>query len=467
MLCVGNKGGVGLFTRGKSAILNVSFVQQACRIMVPVALQQAINMGVNMMDTIMLGSLGEVQLTASSLANSFYNIFTIFCMGIIGGCSVLSAQYWGAGDRTKTRASFCVGIDIALFFSVVFGLLTILFPAEIMRIYTDDAEVIACGVRYLRITAAVYLFHGPSQVVAFLMRSVHKPKLGLYVSILSFCVNVFANWVFIFGKLGAPRLEIAGAAVGTLLARITEFAAVFIYVLVIDDQLTLRLSHVVRFPGRDIFQKYLQVGLAALISDGLLGLGINAMSMVLGRMGKMVVSAYAICQIVDRLLNVVISGISNAAAIMIGNTIGEGQLELAREQGKNFCVMSILYGIFSAALILVTGPLIIRSFNLEAETIRIGERMMRAFSFICLFQGVQNVMSKGVLRGGGDTRFLLVADILFLWVTSIPLGILTGLVWKLPAWVSVISLRIDWVIKSFWCVHRLNSGKWIHEVKHI
>ena len=443
------------------------FYTQVIQIMIPVALQQAINMGVNMMDTVMLGSFGEAQLSASSLANSFYNLFVILCMGINGGCSVLAAQYWGAGDKKMVRETFNLAIRLATVLSLLFAAVTALFPEEIMRIYSTEADVIAYGVKYLRITAIVYFFHGTSQVTVLMMRCVQEAKLGLRVSIISFFVNVFFNWVFIFGKLGAPRMEIAGAALGTLIARVVEFAVTFIFVMVKDKKLELRPRHLLRGPTKELYYNYFRLGAAALVSDCMLGLGANAINMVLGRMGAAVVAANAICQVVDRLFTTVISGVSNASAVVTGNTVGRGEREKAIQQGQTFYLLSLAFGTVSGILVLIFGKFTLSFYNLDPATVVLAEQMIVAYCFIAFFQSVQSVMTKGVLRGGGDTRFLMVADVLFMWIVSIPLGILTGLVLCWPAWITVLSLRIDWAIKSVWCVRRLNSGKWIRETKKL
>lgn len=444
-----------------------NFYKQVLQIMIPVALQQAINMGVNLMDTVMLGSFGEAQLSASSLANSFYNLFTIFCMGIIGGCSVLASQYWGAGNKEKVRETFSLAMRLSSVLALVFAIVTALFPYQIMRMYTDEPEVIEYGVAYLRITTFVYLVHGTSMVAAFLMRSVQNAKLGLYVSIVSFLVNIGANWIFIFGKFGAPRMEIGGAALGTLIARVVEFIVTFIYIFKIDKSLGLKVRNILKNPTKELFYNYYRLGMAALFSDGLLGLGSNVMNMVLGHMGAAVVSANAICLVVDRLLTVVVQGVSNASSIVTGNTIGRGDKETALRQGQTFYILSAIFGLACSALIAIFGSLSIMAYSLEPETVTIAEEMMLAYAFISIFQSIQSVMTKGVLRGGGDTKFLLVADILFLWVASLPLGFLVGLVWNGPAWLAIICLRIDWIIKSFWCIGRLNSGKWIKETKRL
>ncbi|MCR5032371.1 MAG: MATE family efflux transporter [Lachnospiraceae bacterium] len=430
-------------------------------------MQQAINMGVNMMDTMMLGNLGETALSASSLANQYYMFFTIFCLGIIGGCSVLTAQYWGAGDKKRVRETFNMALWISFALCLLFMVVTMLFPEQIMTIYTSEADVIREGARYLEITAFIFILHGTSLVGSSLMRTVGKPRLGLVVSIVSFFVNVFFNYVFIFGKFGAPRMEIAGAALGTLIARATEFLITFIYIFVIDKALELKPKHLKRPPSVAMIREYFRIGAPVLISDALLGLGGNIVSVVMGHMGTAVVAANAICMVVDRLCIVVIQGIANAAGIIVGNTIGSGEKEKVQEQGQTFYLMSLIIGVISAVLVLIIGPMTIGLYTVTEETSLLTKEMMYAYTVIVFFQCIQSVMTKGVLRGGGDTRFLMVADILFMWLVSVPLGAVGGLVLHWPAWLVMICLRIDYMIKSIWCISRLLSGKWIHEADGI
>lgn len=440
-----------------------AFYTSVLSIMLPVALQQAINMGVNMLDTMMLGSFGEIQLSASSLANQYYAFFNVLCMGIIGGSSVLAAQYWGAGNSEKVRETFSMALRLALGAALFFTVLTLSIPDRIMGIYTSEPAVIDQGVRYLRITAFIFVIHGTGLVAAQLMRSVGQAKLGLVVSIISFVINILANYIFIFGKFGAPRMEIAGAALGTLLARTVEFAATFLYILVIDKKLRLRPKHLLVSPSPAFYKSYFRLGAPVLVSDALLGLGGNIVSVILGHMGAAVVAGNAICQVIDRLCTVVISGISNASGIITGNTIGLGDKRQAIEQGETFYLLSIIFGAVGSVLIFLLGPLTISLYRVSSETIQITRQLMNAYVVIIFFQAVQSVMTKGVLRGGGDTKFLMIADILFMWLVSIPLGIASGLIFGWPAWLTMLCLRTDYGIKSVWCVSRLISGKWIHE----
>ena len=442
-----------------------SFYRNVLSIMLPVALQAAINMGVNMLDTMMLGSFGEAQLSASSLANQFYSFFLIFCYGIIGGSSVLASQYWGARDKDHVRETFSMALRIALGVALVFAALTLFFTRPIMKIYTSEEDVINYGVKYLKITVLIFAIHGTGLVAAQLMRTVGQAKLGLYVSILSFAINLPANYIFIFGKCGMPRMEIAGAALGTLIARLTEFLATFIYILVMDKKLGFRLKHLLKAPSIQFYKNYLRLGAPVLLSDALLGLGLNLLSVVLGHMGAAVVAANSICQVIDRLCTVVIQGVSNASGIITGNTIGSGNRDLAMKQGETFYLLSMIFGAIASVMVFILGPMTISMYSLAPETVTMTRQLMNAYVVIIFFEAIQCVMTKGVLRGGGDTRFLLKADILFMWLVSIPFGAVGGLLLHWPAWLTLLCLRIDYIIKSFWCVSRLLSGKWIHSVE--
>ena len=223
------------------------------------------------------------------------------------------------------------------------------------------------------------------------------------------------------------------------------------------------LRHLFILPSPSFYKSYFRLGAPVLVSDALLGLGGNIVSIVLGHMGAAVVAANAICQVIDRLCTVIIAGISNASSIITGNTIGLGDTDLAIRQGETFYLLSIIFGMISSAMIFLFGPLTISVYHVSVETVRITRELMNAYVVIVFFQAVQSVMTKGVLRGGGDTKFLMKADILFMWLISIPLGTAVGLILRYPAWLTMLCLKVDYVIKSIWCIARLQSGCWIHK----
>ena len=290
-----------------------------------------------------------------------------------------------------------------------------------------------------------------------MIRSIGNAKLGLYVSIASFIVNIGANYIFIFGKLGAPALGVMGAAVGTLIARGVEFLFCAIYLLKYEKTLKYKAAGLLRLPGRGLFGEFRRLGMLALAA--------SVISIILGHMGKEIVSAYAIVTVMDRMATVAIQGATSAAGVVIGQTVGRGEFKRAQTEGWTFLILSAIIGVIGGVLVLILGEWSIGLYEIEPSTVDITVSMMEASAIIVFFQAIQSALSKGILRGGGDTKFLMVADIIFQWLASIPLGALAGLVLDLPPALVLVALRVDFIIKSVWLVFRLKSGKWIHRAK--
>lgn len=439
------------------------FYKTALMLALPIVLQNMITIGVNIMDTVMLGSYGEIQLSGSSLANEFINIFHILCMGMGCGAAVLTAQFWGKKDLRSLKYSVTIMMRICLALAVLFTVVTVVAPSFIMSIFTDDPAVIEKGRIYFLWSAPTYLLMGISLTLTLILRSVRKVMVPLWTSIICFFVNIFFNWVFIFGNLGAPEMQIAGAALGTLIARVVETAIIGIYVLAVDKNIGFRIRDLFGSCG-GLLPTYLKYSIPVLISDGMLALGNTMVSVIIGHISTEYVAANAIIATIVRLSTVFTQGLGQASSVMTGNALGQKETEKAYRQGVTFVTLSFLIGLFAAGVILALSPFIIGLYNIEDTTREIAHQLMYAVSIMIVFQSSQSMLTKGVLRGGGDTKFLMIADVAFLWVASVPLGALCGLVWHLSPFIIYIALKIDWAIKSFICLFRLKSKKWIRIV---
>lgn len=440
------------------------FYQTLLTIALPVILQSLITTGVNFMDTMMIAACGELELSACSLANQFINLFHILCNGMGFGAAVLTAQFWGSQNLSGVRQVTTIMLRICLVISSLFTAASFFVPNVIMGVYTPDGDIIYQGTLYLRLSAATFLLYGVSQTLSAVMRSVRQVKLPLIMAIISFFVNIFFNWVFIFGHFGAPEMRIEGAALGTLIARIVEFLVIAVYFLFIDKRIGYRLRHLFENCSSYIRQ-YITYSIPVLVSDALLGLGNNMVSVIMGHIGASFVAAFAIVSQVTRMLTIFTQGVSNASSIITGNTIGEGRYEDAYNQGRTFLALAICVGLFASLATGIICPLIVSSCDLSPETVAIAYQLVAAVCVMTVFNAMQSVLTKGVLRGAGDTRFLMVADILFLWLASVPLGYFAGIVWHLPAFFVYIALQIDHIIKAIWCTIRLNKGKWVKRAK--
>lgn len=445
-------------------IKDKGFYKKAASIAIPIALQGLITNGVNMMDTIMVGAVGETQLSAVSLANQFITIFHIFCMGIGMGASVLVSRYFGMNDSSSLKKTITIMLRLCLALSFIFSVVTAVIPRLIMLIYTTDENIVAYGVRYLKYSVASYALLGLSLTTTIVLRNVGQVKLPLYTSIAAFFINVAANYAFIFGKIGFPEMGVAGAALGTLVSRIFEFSIICGYLLLKDKAIEYRIKELFK-PVGVLWKEYIRISIPVLISDGILALGNNSVAMVIGRLGENFVAANAVTAVTQQLSSVVTQGFSQAGAIVTGHTLGQGDKKKALEQGYAFLGLGFLFGIVTASIIMLISTPMINAYNLSPETVRIAKQLMLSISIIMIFQATNSIMTKGVLRGGGDTKVLMVADNIFMWVASVPLGIIAGLVLHLPAFWIYFALKIDQVLKAFWCIIRLKSGKWIKRIK--
>ncbi len=444
----------------KIFVRDKQFYITAAILAAPVVLQNMITIMVNLLDTIMLGRYAEFQLSGSALANSFVGIYQILCMGIGGGAAVLTAQYWGAGDKAAIRKITVLMIRISMMFASVFFTMALVIPEQIMRIYSPDPEVIAAGAAYLRIVSPTFILTGLSQTLTIVLRSVREVRLPLINSVVSLFTNLFFNWMLIFGRLGMPELQIRGAAWATLIARSIETAILLYHLLVRDKKIGLGLRHL-REPCGAYLQRYIQYSAPVVLSDFLLGLGNSAVSMVMGHMSTSFVSANTIVSMTVRLSTVMNQGFANSGSIMTGNTLGEGDAEKAHRQGYTFLGLSVVLGLLASGIILALSPAIIGAYNITEETRQVAFQLMKSVAIMVVFQGTQSMLTKGVLRGGGDTKFLVAADISFMWLLSIPLGYLSAFVWNMsPFWIYLF-MKIDYIIKTVWCAFRLRGNQWI------
>ncbi|MBO4309865.1 MAG: polysaccharide biosynthesis C-terminal domain-containing protein, partial [Lachnospiraceae bacterium] len=280
---------------------SVKFYINVFTLALPIAVQSLITIGVNMLDTMMVGRLGDSALSATSLANSFISVFQIFCMGLGMGASVLVSRYWGikkseSGEKEQEDAlralkqTVCLVIRLNLILAAAFALATFFAPDLVMRMYTGKRNLIRLGVYYFNYSVPTYFFVGLSLVITIVLRSVGQVLYPLLVSIGAFFVNLLMNYMFIFGKFGAPEMGVSGAALGTLIARIFEFTLILGYLFFIDKKIGFRIKDLLMKTG-SLFFEYVRISIPVLVSDGILALGTNAVAMVIGRLSETFMAA--------------------------------------------------------------------------------------------------------------------------------------------------------------------------------
>lgn len=440
------------------------FYQKLFAIAIPMAMQNLINVAVGLLDTIMLGQLGEVAMSASSLGGQLGFMYMIVNMGLTAGAGVLTSQYWGRQDVDAIKKTMSMTYKISFVLSMLFMIIALAAPQFVLSIYTNDHDVIVSGAQYLQIISFTYLLSGLTMSTLNMLRTVGTVKISLYVYSVSFFVNVFFNYSLIFGKFGMPEMGVAGAALATVIARCVETCIVLIYLLKFDKKVRFRLSDLKGNIDRDVFRIYIKFGLPVLCNEVLWSLGSSVLSIIMGHMGKEFVAANSICSVMFQCITVATHGINSAAAVMAGNTIGEGKYEQARKQALTLFVISIGVGFFSCFLTLVLKNPLVGFYKITAETQAIALEMLSAMAFVNIFQAVASINMFGTLRGGGDSKFVAVTDVGSMWLLSVPLGWVAGLVLHRPAGIVYICLKATTIFECFAAAFRILSGKWVKDV---
>ena len=432
-------------------------------IALPIALQNLITFAVGMIDTMMLGSLGEIELSAAAIGNNLFFILMVLMFGLAGGSNILISQYWGKGDAKSIHKILAIMYRGCLIITSIFIGIALFIPRVFIKLYTSDIRVIEAGSAYLRIVAIGYIFYAITNCTIMILRSVKTVKISLVVYTASLVVNAFFNWVFIFGNLGAPALGVKGAAIATVLARITEFTIVMCFMIFFEDKIILKVKHLLKV-DKVILKDFISNCTPVLFNELLWSSGSTMISIIIGRLGTETVAANSISNVVFQFVTVFIFGLSNATAVIIGNTIGEGENERAVEYARTIGILSILMGLMAAGVICIIKPIVVDFYNVSELTKSIAKEIMSVTSIIVIFQSLGINMMMGVLRGGGDARFVLINDIVFMWIVAIPLGAIAAFVLKWPVAAVFFIVKSDEIIKSIISVIRVLSGKWVRNV---
>ena len=434
----------------------------------PIALQNLISFITNIVDTLMLGKLenAEVLIAGSTLADQPLFILAMICFGFSGGVLALCSQYWGKKDVVSIRKIMSIALKCVVAIALLIQTAVLLFPTGIMGIYSNNAQVVTAGVDYLRIFGFGYVLYAFSSMVLCSIRSVEIVKTAVLINVSTLVINVFLNWVFIFGKLGVPAMGLKGSALATLIARAVEFVLVCLFIFTVDKKLNFRLKDLLLF-DKILAGDLLKIGTPVVLNELFWALGISVQAAILGNISYSFgepVAANTIANNIQQLATIVIFGIANAAAVIVGKAIGEGDLKEAAHRAKVLKIMSMGVGVLGCGLVLVLRHFVIDFFDVSSQTKELTFQLMTVTAFVVFFISIAAMSIVGILRGGGDTKFCLICEMIVLWLVAVPFAYLAAVVFKWPVFVVLICMKVDEPIKSVACLVRIHGSKWIHSV---
>ena len=439
----------------------------------PIVLQNIITTSLGFADTFMVGLLGNAEMAAVTAANVPIFIIQLVIFGFQSGMAVLVSQYWGRGDTDNINRCMGVALYAVTGFSITLSLITFFFPAQVLRLITPNEELVRLATSYIQIVGFSYIFNGVSSIYAGIQRSTEYPAFGMILFAISMCVNTFLNFVLIFGRFGAPAMGVTGAAVATLTSRVVEFAVAIGFALW-NKRLPLRPACILR-PGRDILRSFLKYSTPVVCNETLWSMGTSMLTVIMGHMANSqdMLAAYALIGNIDKLSTVVCFGIAAASAVIIGKEIGMGRdRERVYSVGWTLLVVSLLVGALVMLLLLALLPLffrpvLFRLFKLTAGAAEVAGYLAVVYAVFMPMRAFDITNITGVLRAGGDVKMAAFIDNGPLWLASIPLMALAGLVLNAPTWLVCIAMQAENLCKCPLGLIRFRSGKWINDITRI
>lgn len=437
--------------------------------MLPMILQNLVTNFMALADSFMVGALGETELAAVTMANSVFYVLSLIIFGIQSGTGVLVAQYYGKGRLDAINRIMGMGYYVSLGLTALIALLAFFFPMQLMQLVTNNPDLWEPGAEYARIVGFSYVCMAFSGVYIAVQRSMENPGLGAILLTVSGALNILLNYMFIFGKWGAPAMGCAGAAVATLLSRVLE-------VLVVtgcffrSKRLPVKPGLMLR-PGRIIAGDFIKYSLPVVLNEGMWSLAMSLFSIIMGHMPNStpILAAYTIAGNIDRMAAVALFAAGNATAVIIGRDIGCGDTKEIYGKGVALNFVCFVTGIISMGILLTIRATLLDGFifplmDISAEAGELAKMMLAFIAVVMPLRSLNLCNIVGVFRGGGDVRFGLICDIGPLYCVCLPAAALCGLVFGLGITAVYVCICLDDFCKVFLCLPRLRSGKWINSV---
>ena len=448
----------------KNKIYDKTFYKAFFTMTFTLALQNLIVFGVNLADSVMMGAYSETALSGVGICNNIQFFLNMAASGIASGMTVIASQYWGKNEKKPIFKISAVAMWISIIVTMLIFAFAAIAPDTLIRLFTDKESVIEQAVIYLGVIKHTYLIYTLTTILLSILRSVETVKIGFYVSLSSFAINIFLNYILIYGKLGAPEMGIRGAAVATLISRLIELIVTLIYILFIDKKLEMRIKDLF-VADKQMFKDYFKTGLPLMMSSISWGIAMSIQGAIIGRLIESAIAANSIATTIFQVATVICYASSNAACVLIGKTIGENKsMDIIKKRSKNLQLIFLAIGVASSAILLLTKNLIIDFYNATPETLEITNQFIWILSITIIGTSYEAPALCGIVSGGGETSFVLKNDIIFMWLIVLPLSALSAFVFKFPVAVTFACLKADQVLKCAVALVKVNRFNWVKTV---
>ena len=441
-----------------------NFIRTMLSIAIPVTLQNLLFSSFTLIDTLMIGRLGDTPLAAVGMAGKWSWFLGIVLFGCTSGAAVLIAQYFGAQDHRGIHRTYGLMSILCMGTALLFSAAAILFPETIIGAFTNDPAAVETGKVYLRIVALAFPFQAIRRSTGTLMQSTQEVVIPFLSALVSVVTNIALNALLIFGLCGFPRLGVAGAAIATVTASIAD--AVFIHAAGLIRKTALRMPLRNMFAiNRHFVLRYLKIGAPAFINEGVWALSYLIYCAIYGHMSTEAYAAITVVKSIEDLTCVAIFGLGSSCAVMIGSMIGRGDIDGAKQCAKYHLVLTAALSVVLGLGLIALRGLILSVFGVSEIVRADASAVMVIFGLELAVHNLPYMMVCGIFRAGGDTRTGLIVDIISAYLIGIPITAAAGLVLHLSVPMTyLIMYLVEDVLKVFVYGRHLISNKWIRPV---
>ena len=438
-----------------------SFMKILLSLTIPIVLQNLVTASLNLLDSVMVGKLGESEISAVGLSNQFYMIFFYTVSGVGMGASIFMSQLWGKKDTRK----ICEFLDLSLLISVIvaliFASIAFFFPEKIIHIFLKDKIVTALGSSYLKIVAISYILTAITTSYNIALRSTEQTKLPMYGSIIGIFINMILNYMFIFGKFGAPKMGVSGAALGTVISRVIELLFILFVIYRFNNIVATRFISLKQITLKKIVE-FFKIASPVIINDVIWIIGISFYSKAYAKLGVNATATMQIANTINNMFNIFGTGIGVASAIMIGNSIGAGKKEEAHKISLDISKLGVIFGIIMALFFYFISPFMVKVFKISSETAYNLDIILKIMALFIPARFYAIIQIIGTLRGGGDVIYATFIEFLGIWGVGIPLAFISlHLIPTLSITTLYLIICMEEIIKCVIAYPRVISYKWI------
>lgn len=440
------------------------FLKTVCHIAIPVALQCMLQSSFSMVDQIMIGQLGSVSIAAIGLAGKFSSVFSVMVSAIAVVAGIMIAQYIGKKEMAEVDKSFAVNMAASVLLALLFTVLCLAFPQTIMSIYTKEAQICQVSASYLRIIAFTFLPMAGATICSTMLRCMEKASLPLYASLIAAVINTFLNYVLIFGKFGVSAMGVEGAAIATVIAQLSNF-------------LFMLAAFLVSYPGKNQafrfslnlgkagYRQYFAMLMPILVTEFLWSLGENVYASIYGHMGTRACAAMTLTNPIQGLMIGALSGLSQAAGILIGKLLGKKEYDEAYRNSRKLVLYGLAGSLVLSVLLVIFRRFYVNIYEVEDAVKEAAADVLLAFAIISPVKVLNMILGGGIIRSGGKTKLVMWIDMTGTWIFGVPLGLLTAFVWRLPIPYVYFILSLEEVVRFAISVVVFHTKTWMQSLE--